>query len=143
MKSQNNQLKQHLEELEQEQQRLNRALNDIDELDTKLHKLKATLMPNNDVIIPLHFPNDEQRANNERRTSHSASSFNTSLSDRYGYVVCLMLNPQSPPEWSGKEWHIPGKGKCYSNFERANQCLQQLQKRWPTYPFEVQACLQK
>ncbi len=140
MKSKNNQLRQHLEELELEQQRLNRALNDIGELEAKLHQLKATIMPNNDVIIPLHLPNDEQKANKE--TIRNAPSLNTSLSDRYGYIVCLMLNPQSPPEWSGKGWYIPGKGKCYSNLERANQCMQQLQKRWPTYPFEVQACLQ-
>ncbi len=136
------QLFQHLEELELEQQRLNRALNDIGELEAKLLQLKATIMPNNNAIIPLHLPNDEQKANNEKETIHSTPSLNTSLSDRYGYIVCLMLNPQSPPEWSGKGWYIPGKGKCYSNFERANQCMQQLQKRWPTYPFEVQACFQ-
>lgn len=53
------------------------------------------------------------------------------------YVVCLMLNPRSPLEWSGKQWYIAGKGKTYPDVEQAYQCLLQLQNRWPDYPLQV------
>ena len=53
------------------------------------------------------------------------------------YVVCLMLNPRSPLEWSGKQWHIAGKGKTYPDVDQAYQCLLQLQDRWPDYPLQV------
>ena len=143
MKSQDYELKQRLEELEMEQNRLNQVLNDVQELDVKIHKLDAKLIPEDNITLPLVLTNNEEIAKHkkDKRTTNNrlerAPKLNTSISDIYGYVVCLMFNPQSPPEWSGKEWHIPGKGKCYHNHEQAYQCLQQLQERWPNYPFQV------
>ena len=147
MKSQDHELKQRLEELEIEQNRLNQVLNDVEELDVKIHKLNAKL-PMDNITIPLVLKNNEEIANHkkDKETTNKhldcVSKLNKGISDIYGYdiygyVVCLMFNPQSPPEWSGKEWHIPGKGKCYHDHEQAYQCLQQLQERWPNYPFQV------
>ncbi len=59
-----------------------------------------------------------------------------------GYVICLMLNPNAPTEWSGElesggGWREPGKGTCYPDAEQVKRCLRSLKKQWPTYPLKV------
>ncbi len=59
-----------------------------------------------------------------------------------GYVICLMLNPSAPTEWSGElesggGWREPGKGTCYPDAEQVKRCLRSLKKQWPTYPLKV------
>lgn len=116
-----NDLTQRLIDVETEQTRLDGLLDILHELKSQVHELQSTLKPqSNDAIY------DKLK----KRTSSTHC-------DRQGYVICLMLNPKLPPEWSGKEWHRHGKGKCYANMEQAYQCLQQLKKRWPNYPFQV------
>lgn len=55
----------------------------------------------------------------------------------HGYVVCLMFNPESPPEWSGKGWCERGKGTRYTTLEQAKQILQRIKKQWPEYPLKI------
>jgi hypothetical protein len=135
METTNDQLTQRLKIIESEQDRLNGMLKTMHELEEQVLQLKTTLKhktnakKNSSVIL----------TNNEKNASEklSAVSISDTHSQKYGYVVCLMFHPDSPPEWSGKEWHAHGKGKCYSSPEQAYQCLRQLQKRWPNYPFQV------
>ncbi|OQW94097.1 MAG: hypothetical protein BWK79_07680, partial [Beggiatoa sp. IS2] len=59
-----------------------------------------------------------------------------------GYVICLMLNPNAPTEWSGElesggGWREPGKGTCYFDAEQVKRCLRSLKKQWPHYPLKV------
>jgi hypothetical protein len=115
-------LTQRLVDVETEQTRLDGLLDILHELKSQVHELQTTLKPQN---------------NNETTIYDKLKKRTSSSHDRRGYVVCLMLNPKTPPEWSGKEWHRHGKGKCYTNIEQASQCLQQLKKRWPNYPFQV------
>jgi len=105
--------------MENEQNRLNEMLAEVQELDGKIKHIKTTLS------TPKEIPS--KRVN--------SALINPSKTD--GYVVCLMFNPKSPVEWSGKKWQIHGKGKCYSSSEQASQCLITLQKRWPGYPFQI------
>jgi hypothetical protein len=127
-------LKQRLAYLELEQVRLNQILNDVQELGTQVNKFKTISTSVDDMTVPLALTNEFEPTNDK---PNDIPRLDTSVSNKYGYVVCLMFNPQSPPEWSGKEWHVPGKGKCYLVFEQAYHCMQQLQKRWPNYPFQV------
>ena len=53
------------------------------------------------------------------------------------YVICLMFNAKSPPEWSGKGWSERGKGMRYATAEQAKQTLQKLKKQWPDYPLKI------
>ncbi len=53
------------------------------------------------------------------------------------YVICLMFNPKSPPEWSGKGWCERGKGMRYTSPALAKQTLQKLKKQWPDYPLKI------
>jgi len=53
-----------------------------------------------------------------------------------GYIICLMFNPNSPPEWSGKGWLKPEQGTAY-NLEEAKLIFQQLKKKWPNYPLKI------
>jgi hypothetical protein len=53
------------------------------------------------------------------------------------YAICLMLNPKSPQEWSGKGWCEMGKGTHYDQLEQAKQIAQKLKKKWPNYPLKI------
>ena len=53
-----------------------------------------------------------------------------------GYIICLMFDPKSPPEWSGKGWLKHGEGTTYS-LEKAKLLCQQLKKKWPNYPLKI------
>ncbi len=53
-----------------------------------------------------------------------------------GYIICLMFDPKSPPEWSGKGWLKHGQGTTYS-LEKAKTLYQQLKKKWPNYPLKM------
>ncbi|RKZ54532.1 MAG: hypothetical protein DRR16_11705 [Candidatus Parabeggiatoa sp. nov. 3] len=135
METPNDELTQRLKILESEQDRINGMLNSMHELTAQVHQLKTTL---------IHKKNETKTStriltNNEKTTQEKLKTISISHthSQKHGYVVCLMFHPHSPPEWSGKEWHVHGKGKCYLNSEQAYQCLRQLQKRWPNYPFQV------
>jgi len=108
-------LEQLLKNLEMEQ---NGILNELEQVKEKIKKYQGTM------AYPVM---DETLENTD-------SSFQTKDAV---YVVCLMLNPRSPLEWSGKQWYIAGKGKTYPDIEQAYQCLQQLQNRWPDYPLQV------
>ncbi|HEC84746.1 MAG TPA: hypothetical protein ENI48_05840 [Thioploca sp.] len=134
MKITDDELKLRLESLETEQNRLNGILNDVHELKVKINNLKITLTHHDDVTTPLVLTNNEKATTTKQLNTTPTPS---GRSDRHGYVVCLMFNPKSPPEWSGKEWHRHGKGKCYTSSEQAYQCLLQLRKRWPGYPLQV------
>ena len=120
-----NDLTQRLFEVETEQTRLDGLLDILHELKSQVNELQTTLKS----------PNNDETTVYDKLKKRTSSSLN--LNNKPRYVVCLMLNPKLPPEWSGKEWHRHGKGKCYANMEQASQCLQQLKKRWPNYPFQV------
>jgi len=134
MKFTDDELAQHLKNLEAEQNRLNGALNDVYKLKVKIHQLKTTLTHSKANSTPLVLTNKDKTSHEEKQDSLSTPK---SSSEGYGYVVCLMFNPHSPPEWSGNQWHIHGKGKCFSSAEQAYQCLQKLKERWPDYPLQV------
>jgi hypothetical protein len=51
------------------------------------------------------------------------------------YVICLMFNPKSPQEWSGKGWCE--EGMHYTQLEQAKQIAQRLKKQWPNYPLKI------
>ena len=53
-----------------------------------------------------------------------------------GYIICLMFDPKSPPEWSGKGWLKHGQGTTYS-LEKAKLLCEQLKKKWPNYPLKI------
>ncbi len=116
--------------MENEQNRLNEMLAEVQELEGKIENIKTTMTAhNNEGAISAY--NDKEIVSqklNITLASHSKTD---------GYVVCLMFNPKSPVEWSGNKWQIHGKGKCYSSSEQASQCLVALQKRWPGYPFQI------
>lgn len=153
----NNELSLRLEDVEAEQNRLDDLLNELHELEGQISQLKTEMADKNHVTKSLDLTSNEPTMTPKLKTAPISSPPSLNLtknettitqklkttpiqnnaSDTHGYVVCLMLNPQSPPEWSGKEWHIPGKGKCYSNPEQAHQCMLQLRKRWPGYPIQV------
>jgi hypothetical protein len=135
MKITDDELKLRLESLETEQNRLNKILNDVHELKVKLNQLKTSLTHEDDVTTPLSLTNNEKATTTTKQLNTTPTP--SSSSDKHGYVVCLMFNPNSPPEWSGKKWHRHGKGKCYTSPEQAYQCLLQLQKRWPGYPLQI------
>ena len=122
MKTVDDRLTQRLAEVEAEQNRLDELL-EIARKKTRVHKKKT--------------PQSQQTAFGIWALGPKKVRQPNISSDTQGYVVCLMLHPKSPPEWSGKEWHVHGKGKCYPNIEQAHQCLQQLQKRWPNYIFQL------
>ena len=126
----NDNLTQRLAEVEAEQNRLDNELLKILREKTQVHEKE--------------IPKSQETAFGiltlSQKTVHhqfNAATNPITSGDTQGYVVCLMLNPKSQPEWSGKEWHVPGKGKCYPNIEQAHQCLQQLKKRWPNYIFQL------
>ncbi len=133
MKFTDDNLAQHLKNLEAEQNRLNGALNDVYELKDQIHKLKTTLKHSKAYSTPLAL------TNKGKTTGEQEDSVTTPKipSQSYGYVVCLVFNPHSPPEWSGNQWRIHGKGECFSSAEQAYQCLEQLKERWPDYPLQV------
>jgi uncharacterized protein (UPF0335 family) len=73
--------------------------------------------------------NEEQNAlKNSQQASPTIS--------KQGYIICLMFNPQSPPEWSGEGWLKPGQGTAY-NLEEAKLLLQEMKKKWPNYPLKI------
>lgn len=53
------------------------------------------------------------------------------------YVICLLLNPKSPQEWSGKNWCEMGNGMRYDQLDQAKQIAQKLKKQRPTYPLKI------
>ena len=121
METSDDELMQRLDTVEIEQYRQDYLLDCVSELKAQIQQLEATL-----------GYRSKQTISHQSQTQHKISHIST-----HGYVICLMLNPKSPPEWSGKEWHAPGKGKCYLSLEQACQCLQQLKELWPDYPIEI------
>jgi hypothetical protein len=111
----NDELEQMLKNLEMEQ---NGILTELEQVKEKINKYQGI------IASPL--------ANETMEESDSSFQAKNAV-----YVVCLMLNPRSPLEWSGKQWHIAGKGKTYPDVDQAYQCLLQLQNRWPDYPLQV------
>ncbi len=147
MNKKNDELKERLKVLELEQNRLDAALNNV-ELQAQIRKLRTLLFSHDEVglsILTANKPitnlakdnNQKLEQQNDDQIDDEIYSLNLNQSDIVGYVVCLMFSPSLPPEWSGKEWHAAGKGKCYTEPELAYQCMQQLQKKWPNYPINV------
>ncbi|RKZ40878.1 MAG: hypothetical protein DRQ49_07000 [Gammaproteobacteria bacterium] len=62
---------------------------------------------------------------------------NASNTVKHSYVICLVFNPKSPQEWSGKGWSRKGKGISYKNPEQVKQIFQKLKKQWPDYPLKI------
>lgn len=136
MKTLYHNLKHRLESLEAEQNRLNGILDEVSEVKAKIERLKTTLAQSggeNQVQTTSVLSHNEETNHNQP----SATQMSPNVSTNQGYVVCLMFNSHSPPEWSGTQWHPHGKGKCYPTPEQAHQCLQKLQQLWPGYPFQI------
>ena len=104
--------------MENEQNRLNKILSEVQELEGQINNIKTTLSTHDE-------------------TTDKPHTIKGNCPKKNGYVVCLMFNPNSPVEWSGKQWQVHGKGKCYLSSEQASQCLVTLQQRWPGYPFKI------
>ena len=119
-------LTQRLAEVEAEQNRLDNELLKILRERTQIHEKKIPKSQETAFGI-LTLSQKKQHATTNPMTS----------GDTQGYVVCLMLNSKLQPEWTGKKWHVPGKGKCYPSIEQAHQCVQQLKRRWPNYIFQL------
>ncbi len=115
------QLTSRLQCMENEQNRLNEMLAEVQELEGQIKNIKTTL----------------STPNAKETVTQKVDAALPNHSKTYGYVVCLMFNPKSPAEWSGNKWQVHGKGKCYSSSEQASQSLMTLQKRWPGYPFQI------
>jgi hypothetical protein len=59
---------------------------------------------------------------------------------RSGYVICLLFNEAAPTEWAeeaGGGWRGQGLGTAYANQVEARRRLEELKRKWPTYPIEV------
>lgn len=58
----------------------------------------------------------------------------------HGYLVCLVFNPNSPSEWSdeaGGGWRGRNMGTRYPTYEKAEETLKELRKKWPDNPMQV------
>ena len=64
----------------------------------------------------------------------------TPSSKQQGYIVCLLFNQDKPSEWSeesGGGWRGPDMGTRYKTKAKALAVAQKLKQKWPDYPIQI------
>lgn len=143
-------LEKRLKFLEKEQENQTYALDKLKYLDNEVERLEKALLEIENYRIKNPQDSEFQRNNpeterlerelaqmdtEEQNALKNSQKASPSISSQ-GYIICLMFNPKSPPEWSGKAWMKEGQGTAY-NLEEAKLLYQQLKKKWPNYPLKI------
>ncbi len=145
-------LEKRLQFLETEQENQNHALDNLKYFNEEVQRLEKRLseIENYRIKNPESRQSEWTSAETERLERELAlidneeqNSLKLSIKastkptiSKSGYIICLMFDPKSPPEWSGKGWLKHGQGATYS-LEEAKLLCQQLKKKWPNYPLKI------
>ncbi len=141
-------IEKRLKLLEKEQENQDYALDKLQSFNDEVRRLEDELNRIEKYRIKTHQSSEFQRDNPEterlekelaQMDNEEQNAFKNSekaSSSKQSYVISLMFNPNSPPEWSGNGWLKPGQGTAY-NLEEAKLIYQQLKKKWPNYPLKI------
>jgi hypothetical protein len=153
---------QRLKNLEIEQDQQHVSLDHFNEFEEEIRKLENTLAQIDNYVLRQNEDDDFERKELEETKRIERELEQMEKEERLGvaplpektendsntpnsvppkgvptYVICLMFNPKSPQEWSGKGWSEVGKGKRYTNLEQTKSIAQRLKKQWPDYPLKI------
>jgi len=158
-------LKDRIRQLENEQNRQQDDLADLDSLRNlvEIEALEKELVDihqdqsSTDILstlddIDLDFENKLENANINIGSNRSSEIHDIDLSElekledensiskQKGYIVCLLFNQDKPSEWSeesGGGWRGPNMGTRYATKAKAQAVAQQLKQKWPDYPIQI------
>ncbi len=142
-------LENRLQQLELEQETQNTELYKLNDFDKEIRKLESVLAQIETYEVEQSKEEDFERdltetEKLERELARIDQEYEDDLkrktkavNNQKNYIICLMNNPKSPKEWSGKNWVSRGDGTTYNNPEYVKQIFQQLKKQWPNYSLKI------